>query len=40
MYVINNEEVDWWYAQLKGVDSEKKGYIHRKYVAEYLSNQG
>ena len=39
MYIINNKDVDWWYAQLKDVDSERKGYIHRNYVAEYFSNQ-
>ena len=35
MYIINTDEVDWWYAKSK--DSGQEGYIPSNYVAEYKS---
>ena len=35
MYIINTEDEDWWYAQLKDTDTE--GYIPSNYVAKWKS---
>ena len=35
MYIINTDEVDWWYAKSKDLGQE--GYVPSNYVAEYKS---
>ena len=35
MYIINTEDNDWWYAQLK--DTGTEGYIPSNYVAQWKS---
>ena len=35
MYIINTEDEDWWYAQLK--DTGTEGYIPSNYVAKWKS---
>jgi hypothetical protein len=35
MYVLSNNDGDWWYARLK--DGEEEGYVPSNYVTEYRS---